>query len=271
MWPGSQSQMDLDAFLESGRRPGQGDDWLRLGGVKLFVDGVDENYKTPMPTLLSHVARAHAAGWQLLIHANSPRTQDMAMDAIEAALHASPRDDHRHRIEHLGGSLDERRLQRAKRLALIPVPTPGGIRTLALREGAPQGVPRLPYQSLIAMGFKPPGNSDTAGTRTEAINPMPNIHLLVTRANARGVVVTPEERLSITDALRVYSLFPAFAGFEDRIKGSLEPGKLADLVVLSDDVLSISPSRLAEVKVDATIVDGVVRYERKDRGTSHEQ
>jgi predicted amidohydrolase YtcJ len=79
MWPGSQSQMNLDAFLRSGKRPGQGDEWLKVGGVKLFVDGVDENFKTPMPTLLSHVRRAHEAGWQLLIHANSGsgRTQDM--------------------------------------------------------------------------------------------------------------------------------------------------------------------------------------------------
>ena len=271
MWPGSQSQMDLDTFLNSGRRPGDGDEWLKLGGVKLFVDGVDENFKTPMPTLLSHVRKAHAAGWQLLIHANSPRTQDMAMDAIEAALTAVPRADHRHRIEHLGGSLDERRLQRAKQLGLIPVPTPGSIRGLGMRAGAPERVRRLPYRSLIAMGFRPPGNSDTAGTRTEAINPMPNVHLLVTRSNARGTVVTPEERLSVTDALRVYSLFPAYAGFEDGIKGSLEAGKLADLVVLSEDVMSLPPTRLAEVTVDATIVDGLVRYERKGRGISSGQ
>ena len=271
MWPGSQSQMDLDTFLNSGRRPGDGDEWLKLGGVKLFGDGVDDNFKTPMPTLLSHVRKAHAAGWQLLIHANSPETQDMAMDAIDAALKASPRADHRHRIEHLGGSLDEPRLQRAKRLGLTPVPTPGSIRGLGMRAGTPDAVRRLPYRSLIAMGFRPPGNSDTAGTRTEAINPMPNIHLLVTRINARGDVVTPEERLSVTDALRVYSLFPAYAGFEEKTKGSLEPGKLADLVVLSDDVLTIPPARLAQVKVDVTIVDGRVRYERPQSGGTNGQ
>jgi predicted amidohydrolase YtcJ len=269
MWPGSQSQMDLDTFLESGLRPGQGDDWLLVGGIKLFVDGVDDNYKTPMPTLLSHVRRAHTAGWQLLIHANSPRTQDMAMDAIEAALREFPRADHRHRIEHLGGSLDEARLRRAKALGLVPVPTPGGIRGLGMGDRPLGAVRRLPYKSLIGMGFRPPGNSDTAGTRTEAINPLPNIHLLATRTNGRGEVVTPEERLSVTDALRVYTLFPAYAGFEDTRKGSLEPGKLADLVVLSEDVLTIPAERLGQVKVDATIVDGVVRYERKGpRGTN---
>lgn len=266
MWPGSQSQMDFDSFLNSGLRPGQGDEWLKVGSIKLFVDGVDENFKTPMATLLSHVRKAHEAGWQLLMHANSPRTQDMAMDAVEAALKASPRADHRHRIEHLGGSLDEPRLQRAKQLGLTPVPTPGGIRGLGAR---PSTVVRMPYKSLLAMGFRPPGSSDTAGTRTDWINPLPNIHLLVTRLNGRGVATNPEEALPVTDALRVYSLFGAYSGFEETLKGSLETGKLADLVVLSDDVLSVPAARLADVKVDATMVDGLIRYERTGARATH--
>ena len=271
MWPGSQSQMDLDAFLRSGLRPGQGDEWLKVGGVKLFVDGVDQNFKTPMPTLLSHVRRAHEAGWQLLIHANSARTQDMAMDAIEAALDTSPRSDHRHRIEHLGGSLDVTRLERAKRLGLTPVPTPGSIRGLGLRPAARDQVRRLPYRSLLALGFRPPGNSDTAGTRTEMINPLTNLHLLVTRANTRGAPVQPEEALSLTDALRVYSLFPAWTGFEETLKGSIEPGKLADLVVLSEDISAIPAARLADVQVDMTMVDGVMRYTRQAQGATRGQ
>lgn len=262
MWPGSQSQMDLDSFLQTGLRPAHGDEWLKVAGVKLFVDGVDGNFKTPLPTLMAHVRKAHLAGWQLLIHANSGRTQDMAMDAIEAALKEAPRTDHRHRIEHLGGSLDEARLARAKRLGIIPVPTPGGtlnLRTSGQDDGGPR---RLPYRTLMTMGFRPPGNSDTAGTRTDLINPWPNIYGLVTRTNRSGVAVQTEEALSVTDALRVYSLFGAYAGFEEQIKGSLEPGKLADVVVLSEDPLSIPTARLKDLVVDATIIDGVVRFER---------
>jgi predicted amidohydrolase YtcJ len=243
MWPGSQSQMDMDQFLGSGLRPNQGDEFLKVGSVKLFVDGVDDNFKTPMPTLLSHVRRAHDAGWQLLIHATSTRAQDMAMDAIEAALQATPRPDHRHRIEHLGTSLDEPRLQRARRLGITPVPTPGSIGGLGMREGRPTAPRRMPFKSLLAMGLRVPGSSDTAGTRTEWINPLPNLHLL----------------------LRVYTLYGAIAGFEESQKGSLEPGKLADLVILSSDVLSIPPTELAQVTVDATMVDGQIRYERAAR------
>jgi predicted amidohydrolase YtcJ len=88
-----------------------------------------------------------------------------------------------------------------------------------MRDGQQSGVRRLPYQSLLRMGFRPPGNSDTAGTRTESINPMANIHLLVTRTNSRGVAVQPEEALSVTDALRVYTLFAAYSSFEERLKG----------------------------------------------------
>jgi predicted amidohydrolase YtcJ len=259
MWPGSQSQMDVDAFLRSGLRPNHGDEFLKTGSVKLFVDGVDDNFKTPMPTLLSHVRRLHEAGWQILMHANSPETQDMAMDAVAAALKAAPRADHRHRIEHLGGSLDRARLQRAMVLGLTPVPTPGSIGGLG---GRPAAATRLPFRSLIEMGFRVPGSSDTAGTRTAWIDPLPNIHLLVTRMNARGQVNDPREKLSVTDALRVYTLFGAYAGFEEKTKGSLEVGKLADLVVLSADVMTVEPSRLKDVDVDATIIDGVVRFER---------
>jgi predicted amidohydrolase YtcJ len=270
MWPGSQSQMDFDTFMKSGKRPGQGDEWLKVGGIKMFVDGVGENYKTPRPMLMTNVRRAHEAGWQLTVHASAGVAQDMIMDAVEAALKASPRPDHRHRIEHLGGSLDKPRLDRAKQLGLTPVPTPGGILGGGSnqRPGAPA---RLPYKTLIAMGFRPPFNSDTAGTRTEMINPFPALGGLVTRTNERGAVMNPEEALSVTDALRVGTTFPAFLGFEDTTKGTLERGKLADLVVLSADPLSISPTEIKNLKVDATIIDGVVRYERSGSGTTSRQ
>ncbi|MGH9201421.1 MAG: amidohydrolase family protein, partial [Vicinamibacterales bacterium] len=162
------------------------------------------------------------------------------------------------------------RLARAKQLGLIPVPTPGG--TLNLRESGPStglraSVRRLPYRSLIAMGFRPPGNSDTAGTRTDMINPFLNIYGLVTRTNASGVAVQPEEALSVTDALRVYSLFGAYAGFDEHLKGSLEPGKLADLIVVRMDQARQTPmyepvSHLVYTTrgddVDTTIVNGRV-------------
>jgi predicted amidohydrolase YtcJ len=270
MWPGSQSQMDLDSFLKSGLRPGMGDEWLKVGSVKLFIDGVGDNLKTPSPTLLSHVKRIHAAGFQVLMHATSPRAQDMALDAIEAAQNDTPRPDARPRIEHLGGRLDEPRLARAKRLGAIIVPTPGGIQGGGGGGQAASGPARNPYRSLLGMGFRPPGNSDTAGTRTDMINPMRNVYLLVTRVTNRGIVSHPDEALSVMDALRVYTTFSAYASFEEQIKGTLEPGKLADLVVLSEDPLTIPPARLKDVKVDATIIDGKIAYQRSG-DASHEQ
>jgi len=112
------------------------------------------------------------------------------------------------------------------------------------------------------MGFKPPGSSDTAGTRTANINRMLNVYWLVTR-NEQGEVNNPEEAVSRMDALRIYTLWGAYSGFEEKIKGSLEPGKLADMVVLSADLLSLPPDQFKDVKADATIIDGQVRYERK--------
>ena len=269
MWPGSQSQMDLDSFLKSGLRPGMGDEWLKVGSVKLFIDGVGDNLKTPMPTLLSHVKRINAAGVQVLMHATSTRAQDMALDAIEAALKDTPRPDARHRIEHLGTTLDLPRFERAKRLGAIVVPTVGGIQGAGGGSRGQDPPPvRNPFRTLVAMGMRPPGSSDTAGTGTDMINPMLNVGLLVTRTNSRGAVADPQEKLSVMDALRVYTIFGAYSSFEEQTKGTLEAGKLADLVVLSGDPLTIAPELLKDMKVDITIIDGVVRYERPTNTSS---
>ena len=112
------------------------------------------------------------------------------------------------------------------------------------------------------MGLHPPGNSDTAGSYSWNLNTMARLALFVTRTTAEGDVYFPAERLSVTQALRVLSTYGAYAGFEEHAKGTLEPGKLADLVVLSADPLAIPAERLWDLKVDATVIDGAVRYER---------
>jgi predicted amidohydrolase YtcJ len=112
------------------------------------------------------------------------------------------------------------------------------------------------------MGFEPPGNSDTGGSYSWQMNVIARLAMFVTRAAADGTSYHPEEALSVTQALRVLSTYGAYAGFEEKSRGTIEVGKLADLVVLSMDPLSIAPERLKDLLVDATILDGAARYER---------
>ena len=132
--PGHQPLGDLDTLLATGLRTGFGNDRLRIGPIKIFVDGSGPSAATYLPdqpgllmrsgeTLASEVLRAHRAGWQLWIHAIGDRAQDLALDALESALAIAPRADPRHRIEHLGNVWREPALERAKRLGVIPVPT----------------------------------------------------------------------------------------------------------------------------------------------------
>ena len=94
------------------------------------------------------------------------------------------------------------------------------------------------------------------------IDPLVGLYAAVTRKGMSGEVYGPEERLTIEEAIRGYTRNAAWLTFEENEKGTLEPGMLADMVVLSEDLLTIAPERIRDVEVDITIVDGVVLYER---------
>ena len=93
-------------------------------------------------------------------------------------------------------------------------------------------------------------------------NPLTGIYFAVTRKTPTGQTIAPQEAVSVMQAIRAYTLNGAYASFEEGIKGSIEPGKLADLVVLSDDILKIPPKKNLGIKVDLTMVDGKVAYQR---------
>ena len=262
IYPALQPVIDLESLLKMGIHSGLGDDWLRIGPAKLFVNGAGAGIpliRRDQATLNNTALRLHHAGWQLWLHAIGEPAQDMALEALESVLRADPRPDPRHRIEHIGGTLDQPRFDRMKRLGIIPVPTEP-----ALPYGPPgdsKAVP-YPYRTLLAMGFQPPGNSDTGGSYSWQMNVIARLAMFVTRATGNGSSNHPEEAVSVSQALRILSTYGAYAGFEEKTRGALELGKLADLVVLSSDPLSIAPDQLKNLKVDATIIDGAVRYER---------
>ncbi len=188
----------------------------------------------------------------------------MALDAFEAALEAHPRADHRHRIEHFGNFLvDEKILDRMEKLDVIPVPQASFIWRTTDELLYQEGRPRLyVLKTLIDRGFRPPGNADSVGTQPFSINPMFSFTRAVLRTSKFGSEVDPEEAISVMDAIRMHTIWAAYSGFEEKLKGSLEVGKLADMVVLSDDPLSVPAEELMSIQADVTIVDGKIAHER---------
>jgi predicted amidohydrolase YtcJ len=264
-------------FFRYGIHTGFGNDWLRIGGVKLFLDGESETglrydpkgqkktwvgvQKIDQETLNRMVAEAQKNGFQVWIHALGNRAQDMALDAYELAQREYPRADARNRIEHAGnqeaGATSQEQLDRMKRLGIIPVPTGAWIYLGRAFKGTQAEVPFI-YRTLLDEGFRPPGNSDSLGSMPESTNPFFSMWAMVTRKTRSGALLAPEQAISPAEAIRIYTMYGAYSGFEEKIKGSIEEGKLADLIIVSEDPLTVPPDNLKDIRVETTIIDGEV-------------
>jgi predicted amidohydrolase YtcJ len=265
----------VDFVINYGPRTGFGDDWRKLGGLKLFVDGETESavrYNPPgqrvkwigglrytQDELNDIVLRAHEAGFQVWTHALGDKAQDMILEAYERAQTAEPRPDPRHRIEHAGnqeaGPTTSEELDRMKRLGVIPVPTGAWIYLGHAAFKTQAEVPFI-YKTMLAHGLHPPGSSDSVGSMPESMNPFFSMWAMVTRKTRGGEHNGPSEAISIKEAIRGYTIDGAYSGFEEHAKGSIERGKLADLIVLSADPLTIPSDEIKDIKVLKTLIDG---------------
>ena len=254
-------------------------DRLRVIGVKLGVDGAMGSHtaalhkpyenepenrgivRVTQEELTEETVRCHLAGLRVCIHAIGDRAIDMALDAIEEALKRKPWEDHRHRIEH-AGYVEEPQLERMRQLnaavsASIGFCYPIGDSHLdALGEDRMKGY--YPMRSFKDYGVVAGGNSDGFGSNWA----ITGIYGCVTRRTQRGRTLAGEQAISVMDAIRVYTINGAYLEGTECERGSLEPGKLADMVVLDRDILSIDPEEIIDAKVLMTIVGGEVVYER---------
>lgn len=272
----------VEDYLKAGIHTGFGDDRLKLGPIKLMIDGSSSG---PTAATLEPYAcnpkdsgilsmtqeqvddiifRAHAAGWQVTAHAVGDKAVTMITNAIEKALRVLPRENHRHRIEHCAMINDEL-LARIKKLGIIPIPQPiflyefgdGYMRNY----GKDRAYRMFTCKSFLDRGIMTAGSSDCPITFS---NPILNMHLAVNRETQTGQIINPEERISVQQALRMFTYNGAYASFDEDKKGSIETGKLADLAVLSQSLLDVSPDRIKEVTVDMTLIDGRIVYEKGD-------
>ncbi len=260
----------------AGLRTGLGDEWLRIGALKVFADGSligrtcwmhepfaddpgNEGYPQQEPDALRRlIIEAHLAGWQLATHAIGDRAVDFVLDAYEAALEAAPRDDHRHRIEHCGVVTDAA-LQRIARLGVIPVPQARFVGELGdgmlAALGAPRSQGTYRLASFLRAGCALPGSSDRPVVDGR---PLAGIRDMVLRRTQSGAAFGPSEALTADEALRSYTRGSAFACRCERERGTLSVGSLCDVVALDADPRACEPAGIDEIGVVATVVGGEV-------------
>ncbi len=284
---------DPKFIVPSGLHTGFGDDWIRIGGVKIMLDGVwgttaytyepHEKYSAAegwapnnyggaalsQAELDARILAAHEAGSQVYVHALGDRAQDMVLDAFERAQQAHFRPDARLRIEHFGHAFvqdPERtadRLARMKRLGVVPachVAMMWRVTDTVLME---KDVKFFPMKTIIDAGFHPPGGADTLGTQNFATNPLFTIGRAVNRDSKHGITVHPEEAISVVDAIRMFTSWAAEGTLIEKSRGTIEVGKLADFVILSGDPLRVDPKTIESLEADMTILGGSVAYTRR--------
>ncbi|WP_273322766.1 amidohydrolase [Vallitalea guaymasensis] len=269
-------------FLNKGYRTGQGDNFFKIGPLKILADGslgartayLSEPYEDDSSTcgigkltqdqLDQLVLCAHKNNMQIAIHCIGDKIMDMSFSSINKAIDEYPRKDHRHGIVHSQITtkqlLDE--FRKVDAIAYIqPIFLDGDISIVEKRIGKERAKYSYNFKTLIDMGVHTPYGSDCP---VEPFNVLHGIYCAVTRKTLEGLPVEgwlPEQKVTTLQAISSFTKEGAFASFEEDAKGIIKEGMLADLVALDNDILEIEPHKIKDMKVDYTIVDGVIVYE----------
>lgn len=273
-----ESEEFVRKMVEAGVTTGLGDERFRIGPAKVFTDGSSsgptcatrEPYTSDPDDsgILYYTQKeiddilgdAHRHGFQITAHAVGDRGVEMVVNCIDKALREHPREDHRHRIEH-AGMVPPDLLRRIERLGIVPIPNPaffyefGEGYTVNYGDRVDHMFPLADYAEN---GIVAATGSDSPVT---SANPMQGIYCAVTRKTLSGTSVGASQRVSLLDAVRAATLNGAYASFEESRKGSIEGGKLADLVVLDGSLLSTPPEDLLSLSPALTMVGGEVVFE----------
>ncbi|WP_406405180.1 amidohydrolase [Streptomyces sp. NBC_01643] len=272
--PVSTAQEDLTSrAFGLGLRTGFGEGRLSLGALKVFTDGgmmartaaLTEPYRStqstgqlqmPAEQLEETIVQGHLAGWQLAVHAIGDRAVDVALNALEKAQRLHHRPDARHRIEH-AGLVRPDQLPRFAAVGAIAVIQPSFLRYFGDDYSAIMGEERAPWlyrgRGFLDHGVRLVGSSDRPVADGA---PLRAIQFMVERASETGKVIGSAEGISVDEALRAYTSDAAYACHWEDSAGSLTSGKRADLVVLGDDPRRVAASRIGEIEVVQTFLDG---------------
>lgn len=242
-----------------------GQDYLKVNSVKIILDQTTGQLYPSQKELDSLVFKIHQAGLQASIHAIEESAVESACNAIERALMKLPNQNHRHRIEHC--SVCPPSL--AKRLAslkILVVTQPSFIHYNGdryLKTISKKDIANLyPIATLQKSGVMVAGSSDSPIVDP---NPITGIYSAVSRLAKTGKVLVEKERLDALSAIKLFTLNAAKVFFDENVKGSVTPGKMADLVLLSDDPTTLSSDKIKDIQVVMTIIDGKIVWESGDR------
>jgi hypothetical protein len=278
-FPGEAKEAE-QRLKDFGKKTGDGNERIRVGSIgEMTVDGgftgptawslVDykgqpgfrgRGFFTP-EQIHANIEVGHKLGFQFGIHAIGDAAIAMTVDALDKVLTDYPRNDHRHYLCHFTVLPPEHTLDLMVKDKILIAQQPNFTYNLEERyvdalEGrrlATNNALMTPIRRGIFMAF---------GSDNLPIGPLVGLYAAVTRKGESGKVYGPEEAVSMKDAITMYTKAGAFLTREEKIKGTLEPGMLADMVVLPGNPLTIAPEKLLSMKVDMTIVGGKVLYER---------
>ena len=267
-----------NSLRQAGISTGFGDEWLRVGGVKYGADGSASERTMRMSTpyvgrpddygiltmsqeeIHEAVEVAHRADWQIGIHANGDVTIDMVLNAYERVQELWPRPNPRHRIEHCS-LVNAGLLARIKAAGVVPTPfyTYAHYHGNKWVEYGPEKMEWMfAHRSFLDYDIPvAPASDYTPGP----YEPLMAIQSMVTRKDFDGRVWGPSQRITVPEAMRICTMGGAYASFEEDIKGSVTPGKLADFVVLAADPHDADPDAIKEIPVLRTVAGGRVTWE----------
>jgi predicted amidohydrolase YtcJ len=273
---------------------GMGDDWYRVGSLKVVADGGillgtaylrepygehteiygyhDPDYRgvlsVPRENLIEMARTADRLGWQMTAHVTGGGSLDALLDAYEAANREKPIAGRRFTVTH-GNFPDPRAIARARSLGVVFDCQPAWLHEdgAAIKDVFGPGRIKdfLPLRSLFENGIVVAGGSDhmfrfDSRNAVNPYNPFFGIWMAVTRRTTDGAVLVPEQTVTREQALRMWTINGAYLSFEENVKGSIEPGKLADLVVISKDILQCPIDEIRDIEALLTVVDGRVVY-----------
>ena len=281
--PRSQVQFqwfDVDGINDVKARVGDGTDFLKVGPIKVFADGgftgpaayTLEPYRNqgeyrgyldmPEEELVAHLNEIHDAGWQMGIHAIGDAAIVLVVNTLADALERNPREDHRHYLNHFSMRPPDLTMELMAEHGIHITQQPNFTYTLEGRYAENLDGWRLqhnnPLRSPMDHGITVAISSDIL-----PIGPMVGIYAATTRKGMTGTVYGPDEIISREEAIRAYTATGAFLNREEGLKGSLEPGKFADMIVLSADILTVPEDQIMDIEVEQTYVDGELVFNRE--------
>jgi predicted amidohydrolase YtcJ len=249
-------------YGRSGTLPFQDGEHISIQGVKVILDQTTGRVYPSQDTLNNLVTEITASGLQAAIHAIEEESVEVACNAIAYALKKYPRSNHRHRLEHCS-VCPPRLSKRLAALGVMVVTQPSFIYYNGERylQTVPSSQLRhlYPIRSFLRNGVCVAGSSDCPIVKP---NPLIGVYSAVCRRTETGAQFPTKEGITPLEALKLFTISAAKAAFQEKVKGSIKPGKFADLVVLNADPTKVPVEEIKDIRVEMTILDGEIIWEK---------